>query len=320
MTKSGGLRGGRTKGDACNTGRQASRSREAQTAAEGALFVQDSPVAPKEAPFTPDTTGMYPRPDSHANWPSTGAPQPRPEERRAQAQLQEAEEYFKDAEEVLGAATHVANQALQWGQCAASDCGCGQKPVSQSKLLDHMATYKPAGWLEQKPGSTKRPRAHGDADVQRQLKAKLNQVEWTQRLAVCAHQKRRQQLQRAEEELAGSKKKLAEVNGALGGLRAAFQAMQARTAELEKGKAGGGGKHTDLTHSLAFSDYTNQAKKRTVSKAVNGLVRALVTAQALAIAYRRLASLTSLGSAHCTCMTPHITSDPTAMCQNWIVW
>ena len=89
------------KGDARNTGRQASRSREAQTAAEGALFVQDSPVAPKEAPFAPDTTGMYPRPDSNANWPSTGAPQPRPEERRAQAQLQEAEEYFKDAEEVL---------------------------------------------------------------------------------------------------------------------------------------------------------------------------------------------------------------------------
>ena len=67
VTKSGGLRRGRTKGDARNTGRQASRSREAQTAAEGALFVQDSPVAPKEAPFTPDTTGMYPRPDSNAN-------------------------------------------------------------------------------------------------------------------------------------------------------------------------------------------------------------------------------------------------------------
>ena len=54
--------------------------------------------------------------------------------------------------------------------------------------------------------------------------------------------------------------------------------MQARAAELEKGKAGGGGKHTDLTHSLTFSDHTNQAKKRAVSKVVNGLVRALVTA------------------------------------------
>ena len=102
-TESGGLSRGRKKGDPRNTGRQASRSREAQIAAEGALFVEKSPATTKEAPFTPDTTGMCPRPDSHAKWPSTGAPQPRPEERRAQAQLQEAEEYFKDAEEVQAA-------------------------------------------------------------------------------------------------------------------------------------------------------------------------------------------------------------------------
>ena len=158
-TESGGLSRGRKKGDPRNTGRQASRSREAQIAAEGALFVEKSPATPKEAPFTPDTTGMCPRPDSHAKWPSTGAPQPRPEERRAQAQLQEAEEYFKDAEEVLGAATHVANQALQWGQCAASDCGCGQKPVSQSKLLDHMSTYKPAAPTSRQ--GTHQPRRQG---------------------------------------------------------------------------------------------------------------------------------------------------------------
>jgi hypothetical protein len=41
-TESGGLSRGRKKGDPRNTGRQASRSREAQIAAEGALFVEKS--------------------------------------------------------------------------------------------------------------------------------------------------------------------------------------------------------------------------------------------------------------------------------------
>ena len=62
-------------------------------------------------------------------------------------------------------ATHVADQALQWGQCAASDCGCGQKPVSQSKLLDHMATYKPAAPTSRQgthqPRHPSRPRDQG---------------------------------------------------------------------------------------------------------------------------------------------------------------
>ena len=66
---------------------------------------------------------------------------------------------------MLGAATHVANQALQWGQRAASGCGCGQKPVSQSKLLDHMATYKPAAPTSRQgthqPRHPSRPRDQG---------------------------------------------------------------------------------------------------------------------------------------------------------------
>ena len=46
---------------------------EARVAQEGRNFALNAPAPPKEPKFVPDTSGMYPRPDSNRLWPSAAA-------------------------------------------------------------------------------------------------------------------------------------------------------------------------------------------------------------------------------------------------------